>query len=185
MATEQDPTHPTGVLDTTPRGNSVSHRARERKANAALELRKTGTSWADIAEVVGYPTGRHAQVAVEQALENDLKNPESQEFMRSLMGQRLDRLLRGVWKKAIAEKHPEHLLATTKARELIAQQTKLFGLDAPTEMVVHSPSGAELDKWVSEVVKARTPVLEEADIFEGEIVETSESEGEPSAVPTE
>lgn len=168
---QQDSTDPTGVRDDSPKGGSEVARARDRKANAALELRKAGASWDEIAEVLGFPTARTALVAVEKALENGLRTKESQEFMRNLAGQRLDRLLRSVWKKAIEPENPEHLVAVTKARELIAQHAKLHGLDAPTEMVVHSPSAPELERWVASVVQAGAPQLEEADIFDAEVVE--------------
>jgi hypothetical protein len=166
----QDSTDPTGVKRTGS-GKNVA-RARERKAKAALQLKMAGADWDEIAEVIGYPSPRQALVAVERALEAEIANdPEAQKRMRVLAGQRLDRLLRGVWAKAINPDNPEHLQAVTKARELIGQHTKLFGYEAPAEFIVHSPTMEELERWVSTVVQAKAPSVEEYDIFEGEIVE--------------
>lgn len=177
---QQDSTHPTGISDDTPRGNSDVMRARDRKANSALQMRIAGASWEDIATVLGYPTARAALVSTERALEKELKTEESQSHMRSIAGQRLDRLLRAIWKKAINEEHPDQMAAVDRARLLIDRHAKLYGLDAPTEYVVTSPAQAELEKWVSSVISVQRPALEEADIFEVEFTEETDS-----AVPSE
>jgi hypothetical protein len=171
----QDSSHPTGVADDgEERGEQPDKetvRARDRKANAALQLRIAGASWQEVAEVIGFPTPRAALVATERALEKELRE-ESKDAMRQMVGKRLDRLLRGVWKKAIDEESPEQLPAVGKARELIADFRKLHGLDAPTEINVHSPVQGEIEAWVAGVVAQTTPQLEEADIFEVDYEET-------------
>lgn len=169
MTMQQDSTSPTGIT-TDNGGDSATARAKERKANAAIQLRVAGASWDEIAQVVGYPTGRQALVATERALERELQTDGSQRHLRSMASRRLERLLRSVWTKAIDEKHPEHLQAVDRARQLIDRHAKLYGLDAPTEMVVHSPTQQELEKWVSTVVSTQRPALEEADIFDAEWV---------------
>jgi len=175
MAMEQDPTDPTGVRDDSPRGGKAVARARDRKAASALQLKIAGATWDEIATLVGYPTGHHAQIATEKALEKELRTEGSQAYMRTIAGQRLERLIRSTWKKAIDENHPEHLVAVDRARQLIDRHAKLYGLDAPTEVVVHSPTRDELERWVAGVVQAKTPALEEPDIFEVEWEETDEA----------
>jgi hypothetical protein len=176
----QDSNQPTGVSGKTSGGsgdrehavpgNSVS-RARNRKANAAIQLALAGSTWDEIALALGFPTARTARVAVEKALEKQLANENDREKMRSLANARLNRLLRGVWAKATDPDNPEHLLAATKAREFIADHRKLYGLDAPTEVVVHNPTAAEIEEWVAMVVNAGTPQVETYDILDGEVVE--------------
>lgn len=168
--TAQDSTDPTGVKDDGVNRGAVV-RARERKANAALQMKMAGATWDEIAEVIGYPTPRQAIVAVERALERELKTDQSQAKMRALAGQRLERLLRSCWSKAIDPNNPEHLQALTKAREVIDRHAKLYGLDAPTEVVVHSPTTSELERWVASVISGVAPKVDEYDIFEGEIIE--------------
>ena len=181
----QDPTDPTGVSDDSPKGGSNVARARDRKANAAIQLRIAGANWDEIAQALGFPTARHALVATEKALEKELKTEENQTAMRSMAGKRLERLLRGVWTKAIDDKHPEHLIAVDKARLLIDRHAKLYGLDAPTEVVVTNPAQSELEKWVSTVIKESRPQVEEADIFDVEVIEDEGDEGgEPLALPS-
>ena len=168
---EQDPNDPTGISDHTPRGNSEVARARDRKANAALQLRMAGATWEEVAESMGFPSARAAIVATERALEKELKTEESQRQMRTLAGKRLERLLRSVWTKAINPDDPDHLTAVDKARQLIDRHAKLYGLDAPTEYVVSSPAQSELERWVSTVLNETRPQLEEGDIFDVEVIE--------------
>lgn len=177
---QQDPTHPTGVSSDEKEGTSGEVvRARDRKANAAIQLRIAGATWDEIAQSLGFPTARSALVATERALEKELKAEENQTAMRSLAGKRLERLLRGVWTKAIDPAHPEHLVAVDKARQIIDRHAKLYGLDAPTEVVVSNPAQQELEKWVATVIQEKQPALEEANIFDIEVMEDEEG---PDAV---
>lgn len=172
MAHHQDSTHPTGVNG--PVGGHVDHsavsRSRSRKANAALQMRLGNATWDEIAQALGYPTPRAALVATERALEKELANPEDREKLRKMAGARLERLIRSVWTKAIDPANPEHLVAVGKARDLIDRHAKLYGLDAPTEVVVHNPTQAELEAWVAKVTAVVIPSVDEADIFDIEEV---------------
>jgi hypothetical protein len=183
----QDHNDPTGVahLSTGKPASSVI-RARDRKANAALQMKLAGATWAEIAEVLGYPTPRQALVATERALKKELSTEQSQAAMRGLAGKRLERLLRGIWTKAIDPSSPEHLPAARAAREIIAQHAKLYGLDAPTEMVVHAPTVTELEAWVSRVHNGAAHPLDEHDIFgDADIVDADVvEEGEQRALPS-
>lgn len=173
----QDSSDPTGVRAPERHSSADSNhagRARNRKADAALSLAIGGVGWDDIAVSLGYPTGRTARVAVERALERQLATPEDRAKMRKMANARLERLLRSAWPKAINPDHPEHLAAMGKARDLIADYRKLFGLDAPTEVVVHQPDQAEIEAFVARIV---TPIpVVEYDIIAGEVVEDAVSE---------
>jgi hypothetical protein len=138
---------------------------------SAIQLRRDGYTWDQIAEAVGFPTGRAALVATETALEAELATSESHEFMRKLAGDRLDRMLRSVWKKATDPTHPEHLAALDRARILVAQHADLFGYVAPKRQVNINPSAAQLEKWVAGMLAVEAPEVEEADIFEAELVD--------------
>jgi hypothetical protein len=178
MAMAQDSSHPTGVSDDSAGGSALS-RARDRKANAALELVvDQGSSWIEVAEVLGYPTARAAKVAVEQALEKNLQTAD-REHLRRFVSVKLDRLLRSVWSKATNEEDPDQLAAVTVARGLMQDSVKLWGLAAPSEVVISSPSEREIETWVAQVHAQSMPQLEEGDIFEAEIVE------DVDAVPAE
>lgn len=174
----QDSSDPTGVAEVPGTGKGHVSVARTRKANSAVQMRLAGATWAEIAEVLGYPTARQALVSVEHTLEKQLLT-EDRDHLRRVAGARLDRLLRSVWPKAIDPSHPDHLLAVTKAREIVDRHAKLFGLDAPVEVIVHNPTQAELEEWVARVVAVRTPDVVEYDIIAGQVLAADE---EPHAV---
>lgn len=180
MVQMQDSTDPTGVAGPVQRhgdpGNDTVVRARERKANAAIQMRLAGATWDEIAQTLGFPTARQALVATEKALERQLQSSEDREQMRRLAGARLERLLRAIWPKAIDPNHPDQMLAVTKSREIVDRHAKLFGLDAPTEVVVHTPTQTELEQWVSRVVSVASPPVEEFDIIAGEVLELEAAE---------
>jgi hypothetical protein len=174
MGHAQDPSHPTGIRVTGESGKAAT-RPRERKSNAALELRLMGYGWDDIATIVGYPTPRDALVAFENAMERQFKDdPTSTAKMRDLAGRRLERLLRAAWGKANDPDHPEQMSAIERCRGILNDHARLFGLHAPTEMVVHSPTQAEIHSFVAKVVNAANAELEEDDIFDASIVEDDE-----------
>lgn len=184
----QDSSHPDGVYDDSGHnsGRQVV-RARDRKAAAAIEMSVEGYTWSEVAEVLGYPTARHALLATERWLEQNLQDRESRDHLRRMASDRLQRLTRSVWGKATDPEHPEHLMAVGKARDLLTDFVKLHGAAAPTEVTVHSPSEAEIDALVGKVVATQVPQLEEDDIFsddgeetdvvDADLVEEEESDG--------
>lgn len=172
MTTRQDRTARGGVSDTRPHqdGNDTVAQ-RKRKADAALSMSLSGATWGEIAEVLGYATPRQARAATEKALIRNLEREEDREKMRQKAGARLERLLRGIWNKAINPSDPEQMTAVSRSRELIADYNKLYGLNAPTEVTVHSPSQSELEDWVLRMTATMVPAVEEPDIFDADVVE--------------
>lgn len=175
---EQDSSDPTGVKGDS-RADSALVRARHRKQNAALQMRLARVEWSEIAEVIGYPTARQAKVAVEQALERELNADEdSKEKMRNLAGQQYNRMIRAVWAKAMDPNNPEQLAAQRELRATVQAHTKLYGLDAPTEVTLHTPTREEIEAWVENTASTRTLTLEEDNIFDAEWEEDG-----PDALP--
>lgn len=170
----QDSTAPSGVssnlADERAGPTRTLHAARHRKADAAVSLRLAGASWSEIATTLGFPTPRQALVATERALARQLVQVEDREKMRAMAGARLERLLRSTWPKAIDPENPDQLVAVSKAREVIADHRKLFGLDAPAEFIVHSPTQSEIERWVSSILTSQAPPVEEYDIISGQVV---------------
>jgi hypothetical protein len=175
MSTVQDPTHPTGVAVTGDGHEAEAKTARERKQDDTIAMRLMGYGWDEIARVLGYPSPRHALTAFELALQRNLSEDDaSTAKMRDLAGRRLERLLRAVWTTALNPNHPNQMAAQDRARSVIADQAKLFGLNAPQEMVVSTPSATELQNFVSRAVAAANSGLEEDDIFDADVVEQGE-----------
>jgi len=175
MSTRQDSSDPTGVADSRPRGGGRhvaldATAARNRKADAALSLKMSGASWTEVAMTLGFPTPRAAMLATEKALVRRLDTEDDKAKMRGMSGARLERLLRGIWGRAISPDDPEQMTAVSRSRELIADYNKLYGLNAPAEVVVHSPTQSELEDWVLRMTATMVPAVEEPDIFEAEVV---------------
>jgi hypothetical protein len=139
------------------------------RGDAALQLRMAGATFDEIAKTLGYRSGAQVQTAVERALAGAV-TPEQREKERTLAGKRLERLLRSVWGKANDPDHPEHIAAVRAAKEIIDRHIRLFGQDAPTEIVVHSPTTAELEAWVATVLAYAVPDVDEVDVVDAEEV---------------
>jgi LmbE family N-acetylglucosaminyl deacetylase len=148
----------------------------EQRAEAAVALRLAGATYPEIAKHAGYTDAFHARQAVERVLAASV-GQDSRDQLRAVEGKRIERLLRSTWKKATDSGDPEHLSYVRASLALIDRHVRLFGLDAPQQMVVYSPAQGEIEAWVAGM--ARTVVSElpqEADIV-GEVV----YEPEPTA----
>lgn len=177
MTMVQDSTDETGVSDDSERGGSGVAAARMRKARAALESKREGWTWDEIAETWGYPTARAAKVAAEKAMEAGLLDVESQEFMRKMASARLEALLKKVWEVAHDDENPGQVAAVRECRMLVMDHSKLMGYIAPQELAIYSPMASEIEKFVGLVRQQNAgPVLEESDIFgdDGEAFELVE-----------
>lgn len=153
----------------------LEERDRKTRQEAAVGLRIAGAAYSEIAEVLGYSNATTARQAVERSLASTV-GQESREQLRFLEARRLERILRGLWKKATDDKNAEHLAAARTALAVIDRHSKLYGLDAPTEMVVYTPAASELEAWVSRMAtQVRGELPAEADII-GEVMEV-EDEG--------
>lgn len=179
---EQDPTDPTGVRETSATLQPETTRARRRKAWAAWEAYVESHDWEAVAASFGYPDGQAAQRAAELALEQEAKeNPKSLALMRRYASQRLERMLRAVWKDTIDETSETQLASMDRAVRVTDRWIKLHGLDAPSEVVVHSPTTDQIEAFVSRVVNHGRPMLTEGDIFsddadDSEVIDMEEDE---------
>lgn len=140
-----------------------------RTGAAALALRLAGAGYDEVAEALGMASADAARNAAELTLAHRAwQDATGRERLRQENSARLERLLRGVWTKATNPSDPEHLPAVRAARELIDRHCKLWGLDAPSEVVVHAPTQTEIEQWVAGVVSERRSAFSaiEADVIE-------------------
>lgn len=134
-------------------------RASERRINAAekqaqaIELRKAGATYDQIARKVGYSNRGSACRAVQKALEKITEEPALE--LRALVSERLDTMLLGVWQQA----RSGHLGAIDRALKIEERRAKLFGLDKQAETEITVNSGIEyssnLDELVDEYMSKR------------------------------
>jgi hypothetical protein len=119
------------------------------KENKVLELRRSGETWARIAEVVGYANASSAQKAYVRVVNRVQREPV--EAMRDLELDRLDRLQRSFWTEAIVNKNQKAALVILK---IIDQRAKLYGLYAPTKIqaeVINYDGLSDLDRQIDEI----------------------------------
>lgn len=145
-----------------------------RKAEAAVALRLAGAQYDEIAQALNYPNERAAMAAAEAVLAA-AATAEDKAKMRTVASMRYERLIRAIWQKAINPDDPEQMSAVRAARELIERHVSLMGLAVPQELVVRTPTQAELEAWVAQVSQYSLPVVEEADIVDVDVLEIESS----------
>lgn len=98
----------------------------------ALELRKRGMSYNDIATTLGYkgPSGAHQAVA--HALTKTLR--EEADGLREMEAERLDALLNAVWDKAMRGNKD----AVDRVIRIMERRARLLGLDAQATAAITS-----------------------------------------------
>jgi hypothetical protein len=149
---------------------------RQSRTAAAIALKIAGADYSEIAETLGYSSVTSARSAVERGLAATASE-EDRSNLRVISGRRLERLLRAIWVKATDPKHPEQLSAQRTALALIDRHIRLWGQDAPSEMVIYSPSKGEIEEWIAQMAhNVRAGLPQEKDIIEGEVLDdTAES----------
>lgn len=99
--------------------------ATKRQARA-LELRARGKTFQAIADELGYNSPQAAHKAVTTGLRKTLKEPSDE--LRTLEAERLDRMLEGIWEKAINGGTWE----IDRVISIMDRRTRLLGLDKPS-----------------------------------------------------
>lgn len=141
-------------------------RTNGQRPRSAVALRLAGAPYGDIAEALGYASSHEARHAVEKELALASEDEQGRAVLRGEAAARLERLMRSVWSKAIDPNDPEHLPAVRVAMSLVDRHIRLLGLDAPTEVIVHTPTTTEIDAWVAEMLRMRAA----GDVVEGEVL---------------
>lgn len=109
---------------------------RNRRLRDAMELRKAGISYVDIADRLGYKTPNAAYQAVKRAMSEMVTEPTSE--LRQMEVQRLTHLLMVLWPRAHGrpakngqEAQPPDLAAIDRVLKIQERLAALQGLDAP------------------------------------------------------
>lgn len=142
------------------------------KAAAAVMLRIAGADFTTIAEELNYANASAARNAYEQALASAASDPKDIEHQRLLTHMRLERLLLSVWEKANDANNPDQVAYVRSALSIIDRHARLLGLDAPQQMVIHTPDARSVTQWVEYMVSQVTggEILAESDIIDAEEV---------------
>jgi hypothetical protein len=98
------------------------------KHTQALKLRQAGTSYDDIARVLGYKSASGAYNAIKSALKKTLQEPAGD--LRILELNRLDEALKAIW----PDVKKGSLFAIDRFLKISERRSRLLGLDAKTEI---------------------------------------------------
>lgn len=142
------------------------------RAAAAAAMAVRGASYPEIARVLDYPGVEAAKHAVWSAIGDIETDPDDVKRQRALMGAGLDRMLSSCMGRATNPKDPDHLAYVRVVLAIYDRKARLHGLDAPTSVVLHTPTQREIDDYVAQVRRLQLVAAGdvEADIIEGEVV---------------
>lgn len=103
------------------------------KERQVLELRRGGATYDEIARATGYATAQGASLAYSRALKRTLMDAGSEE-LREMELDRLDRLQRAHWFKALAGDEK----ATDRVLKIMEHRARYLGLYAPAKLQVEA-----------------------------------------------
>lgn len=144
---------------------------------SCLALWTAGANYADIAKQMKLRSPRIAMLAVERALSEMVDDHADKSKLRRRMSLTLDRFLKAITPKAVDPEHPEQLAAVRTGLSIVDRFSKLNGLDAPTEVNIHMPSGEQFETFIALAARgAGIDVPENADPFDPqyEIIEDAD-----------
>lgn len=113
-------------------------KTRERQRQA-LELRKAGASYDQIARQLGYSNESGAYKAIQTVLQATVQEPSDE--MRTLELKRLDQMLIGLWPDA----QRGHQGAVDRALKIMERRAAYLGLDAPKRSELSGPDGGPIE----------------------------------------
>jgi hypothetical protein len=127
------------------------------KGRAAAVMAVSGADFEEIAGVLGFPTARHAELAVQRSLADSLDSWDKA-TLRRLFTNRYEALFREA--------------AASTALKALEAQVKFLGMAAPSEHVVHAPAAGEIRMIVEHVTqRAIAAMPQEIDVLDAEVVE--------------
>jgi len=141
------------------------------KERQALELRRAGATYDEIAQAIGYATAQGAYLAYNRALKRALLEAGADE-VREMELDRLDRLQRAYWPKALGGDGK----AADRVLKIMEHRAKYLGLYQPTKVQMES---VVYDAGTIEGEVQRLRLLLEAD--SGQPVVLDGQEGAPGA----
>jgi hypothetical protein len=140
-------------------------RATPREVKSYLALWLAGATYLEIAEQMQVRVSK-VRLMIEKALADTVDDSEDRTVQRQRAGLQLDRYLRSIAAKALDSESPDQPLYLRLALQITDRKIRLQGLDAPTAIMVATPTDLELREWVSAVAAANGgSLVEEGDPF--------------------
>lgn len=156
----------------------VARKDRPSRQEMAVALRIWGATYSEIAQKCEYTSATNARLAVERALAATVGD-EDREQRRHIEARRLERLLRAVMPKATDENDPEQISYVRASLAIIDRHARLYGLDAPQEVVLYNPTQMEMENWIADkTALLQQDLPEEANVIEGQVIESDVGDDE-------
>ncbi len=143
---------------------------------AILAMRFADTDWQTIADTLGLASAEVTHQLFLDELASRVPAESDREVMRAEASAMLRGLLGAVYPRATDREDPEQLFAVQRATALVDRLIKLHGTDAPTEVVVHTPTTSEIDSWVRQMVGQATVDVVEAEVIDLEVSDADHAE---------
>jgi len=134
---------------------SVKRIEEAEKQRQALELRKAGAGFEEIARALGFRHASGAHYAVKTALRKTIQQPADE--LRELETARLDDLLRGIW----VEARKGNVAKIDRALKIMARRANLLGLDAPKAYKDVTDARKDAEAIAAEIGRADDPAVVE------------------------
>lgn len=138
------------------------------RAAAAVNLLISGASYQDIAKVLVYRNVDEIKRAIWKTIGSIEMDEVRRAREKELMARRLNTMIGSGWKRANDPGDPDHLAYQRLMLAIMDRQAKLYGLDAPSESIVYTPSQQEINEHVARV---RNLVVVEAGDVEADVLE--------------
>lgn len=152
--------------------NEAGTKLRRRRPEAAAILLVNGMDVSAIAQMLEYPDETTCYKDIENAIAKIGLDSWDKQQLRQIMGARLEK----AWQIAITNAgrrgYPAREAAMSNAIRAAERLIKLYGLDAPTEVVVHTATSEQINAWVASMLAEKTKALpeEKADVISGTVV---------------
>jgi hypothetical protein len=121
----------------------------EKQAHA-LQLRKAGKTFDQIAQALGYASPSGAYQAVTSALQATLQEPADD--LRRLEVERLNRLFDVAYDKAVDPDQKGAMFAVDRCLAIMDRRAKLLGLDAPIRKTIEIVDDSAIDREIERLV---------------------------------
>lgn len=145
---------------------------RRRRPEAAAILLVNGMDIAAIAQMLEYESELACHSDIEKAIASIGLDSWDKNQLRQIMGARLEQ----AWKIGITNAnrrgYPAREAALSNAIRAAERIIKLYGLDAPAEVIVHTATSEQINAWVQGVLAERQAGLpeEKHDVISGTVV---------------
>lgn len=162
----------TGTTDLT--STEAGQKLSRSRHKAAAILLVNGMDVEAITQMLDYPDEATCQKDLERAVADIGMDSWDKAAMRRIMSARLEQ----AWKIGITNAnrrgYPAREAALSNAIRAAERLIKLYGLDAPAEMIVHNATTEQINAWIQSMMAERVAQYpQEVDVVQGKVVSSS------------